>query len=141
MVAPPPYRRCLEILSQNFAICAPTLAQRAAVAAFDARGELEGHVARYAENRKLVVETLLQAGIVDLAPADGAFYVYADFSAFTDDSLGFCREMLKDIFVATTPGVDFDPQHGQKMVRFSYCIPTERVREACRRLPPYLQGL
>lgn len=141
MIAPTAYRRSLEILSQNFAICAPTFAQRAALSAFDAGDELEQHVARYATNRALLVAALRRADILDLAPADGAFYVYADFSALTDDSLTFCRTMLKDIFVAATPGVDFDPQEGHKMVRFSYCIPTERVEEACRRLVPYLAGL
>lgn len=138
MVAPPKYRRTLEVLSQNLAICAPVLSQRAALAAFEAEDELGGHLLRYSKNRTRLLSCLKEAGVERFAPADGAFYVYADFSAFTDDSLSFCREMLSEIFVATTPGVDFDPELGHRMVRLSYCTSSEQVEEACRRLIPFL---
>jgi aspartate/methionine/tyrosine aminotransferase len=138
MLVPPAYERTVEILSQNLAICAPTIAQKAALAALSARDELQVHVGHYRDNRDRLLATLREAGVTSFAPADGAFYVYADFSELTTDSRRFCREMLKDLAVATTPGIDFDYERGQRMVRFSYCLSPEKLIEACSRLGPYL---
>ncbi len=134
MLVPTRYRCAVEALSQNLVICPPTLSQIACAAAFDAYEELDGHVARYAENRRILLDALRGVGITRFAPAQGAFYVYADVSRFTDDSQAFCRRMLNEIHVATTPGIDFDPVRGHRTVRFSYCTSTEAVREAARRL-------
>ena len=78
---------------------------------------------------------LPKAGIDrDRAPADGAFYLYADVGAFTDDSLTFAREMLEEAHVAATPGVDFGSARGRHFIRFSYAGRTEDMAEAARRL-------
>ncbi|HTK34482.1 MAG TPA: aminotransferase class I/II-fold pyridoxal phosphate-dependent enzyme [Caulobacteraceae bacterium] len=130
MIAPEAMIRPVEKLMQNLFISAPTLAQLAAVAAFDAAEELDGHVARYAANRAIVLDALPRLGIERLAPPDGAFYVYADVSPWTKDSVAFCAELLEATGVAITPGVDFDPERGRSTVRFSYAADTASIAEA-----------
>jgi len=134
MVAPEDLLRAIESLAQNLFISPPTLSQHAAIAAFDCRDELEANVARYARNRALLLDELPRAGFSSLAPADGAFYIYADVSAMTDDSEAFCKRMLDEIGVAATPGIDFDPGRGRAYVRFSFSGATEDMAEAARRL-------
>jgi aspartate/methionine/tyrosine aminotransferase len=124
----------VERLAQNLVICPPALAQRAAIAAFDADDELQGHVQRYRANRKVLLDGLARAGIDRVAPADGAFYVYADVDHLTDDSLQICRRWLAEIGVAATPGIDFDPRRGRQTVRFSFAGATADMAEAMVRL-------
>jgi aspartate/methionine/tyrosine aminotransferase len=134
MVLPERLLRSVECLAQNLFISPPTLSQHAAVAVFDCRDELDANVARYAENRRLLLEHLPQAGFAELAAADGAFYLYADVSHITNDSPAFCRRMLRETGVAITPGIDFDPEQGHHFVRFSFAGSGEDMREAARRL-------
>ena len=134
MVVPEELMRPVESLAQNLFISPPTLAQRAAVAAFDCHEELGANVARYARNRALLLEELPKAGFGALAPADGAFYLYADVSPMTNDSQAFCRRMLDETGVAATSGVDFDPERGNAFVRFSFSGATADMAEAARRL-------
>jgi aspartate/methionine/tyrosine aminotransferase len=137
MIAPPTLARGVEKLAQNFFISAPTLSQLAAIAAFDATEELEGHVRRYRENRALVLAALPALGVDRYAPPDGAFYVYGDISHLTDDSVSFCKELLQATGVALTPGVDFDLLGGHETVRISYATSTAAVAEAMQRLTAY----
>jgi aspartate/methionine/tyrosine aminotransferase len=134
MVVPARLLRAVECLAQNFFISPPALAQHAAVAAFQCRDELDRNVARYRENRALLLEELPKAGFDRLAPSDGAFYIYADVAHLTNDSQDFCRRMLADIAVAVTPGVDFDPARGHGTLRICYAGSTETMAEAARRL-------
>jgi len=134
MVLPEALVRSVECLAQNLFISAPTLSQIAAVAAFDCTGELDGHVARYARNRELLLRELPKAGFDRIAPADGAFYVYADVSAMTDDSEAFCKRLLAETGIAATPGIDFDPARGRRFMRFSFAGSEETIAEAARRL-------
>ncbi len=139
MVLPPELVRPVECLAQNLFISAPTLSQMAGVAAFDCTQELDGHVARYARNRALLLEELPKAGFTRLAPADGAFYIYADVSDMTDDSEAFCRRLLEDTGIAATPGIDFDPARGRHFVRFSFAGAESVIAEAARRLIAWRQ--
>lgn len=134
MVVPELLVRPLERLAQNLFISPPTLSQRAALAAFACGEELEGHVARYARNRALLLEGLPAAGFSRFAPADGAFYLYADVSHLTDDSEVLCREILAATGVALTPGIDFDPGRGRRFVRFSFAGATETIVAAIAKL-------
>ena len=134
MVLPEALIRPVECLAQNLFISAPTISQLAAVAAFECRAELDGHVARYARNRALLLEELPKAGLDRLAPAEGAFYIYADVSALTDDSEDWCKRLLADTGIAITPGIDFDPARGRSFVRFSFAGATETIAEAAKRL-------
>jgi aspartate/methionine/tyrosine aminotransferase len=138
MVLPDDLVRPVECLAQNLVISAPGIAQVAALAAMDCGAELDGHVARYAANRALLIEALPKAGLGTLAPAEGAFYLYADVGHLTNDSAAFCARMLAEIGVAATPGVDFDRTRGARTVRFSFCGATEDMAEAAARLTRWL---
>ena len=138
MVVPEDLTRAVERLTQNLFISPPGLSQKAALAAFDCRDELEANVARYARNRSIVQRALPAAGFGALAPCDGAFYAYADVSGLTDDSEAFCQRMLAESGVAATPGIDFDTERGRAFVRFSYAGATEEVEGACAALERWL---
>ncbi|MBY0430557.1 MAG: aminotransferase class I/II-fold pyridoxal phosphate-dependent enzyme, partial [Rhodospirillales bacterium] len=131
--------RSVECLAQNMFISPPTLSQHAAVTVFDCREDLDANVARYRRNRDLLLEELPKAGFDKLAPADGAFYVYADVSRLTNDAAAFCTRMLHEIGVAVTPGIDFDSGRGNRFVRFSFAGATETMAEAARRLREWRQ--
>lgn len=134
LVVPPGLVRTIERLSQNLFISAPTLSQLAAMAAFDAYDELDANVAVYARNRDVLLHELPKAGFDRMAPPDGAFYIYADVSRFTNDAQNFCQRMLAETGIATTPGIDFDRERGHLNIRISFCGSTERTVEVARRL-------
>jgi aspartate/methionine/tyrosine aminotransferase len=138
MVAPSALVRPVERLHQNLAISVPTLSQIAAAAAFDGRDEMEAVKHGYEENRRILVEGLPQAGLTKFLPVDGAFYLYADVSRFTDDSFEFARRMLEQAGVAATPGIDFDPIDGKHFVRFCYAGSAADMREAVARIGHWL---
>src|SRR3954462_10402098 len=107
MVAPDPLVRPVERLQQNLAISVPTLSQVAARAAFEGRDEMEAVKHGCEENRRILVEGLPKVGLDKFLPVDGAFYLYANVSRFTDDSSDFAKRMLEEAGVAATPGIDF----------------------------------
>jgi aspartate/methionine/tyrosine aminotransferase len=134
MVVPRDMLRAVECLAQNLYISPPALSQHAAMAAFFCRDEPDANVARYARNRALLLQELPKAGLARFAPADGAFYLYADVAHLTNDSAAFCRRMLAEIGVACTPGTDFDRARGNATLRISFAGATETMAEAARRL-------
>lgn len=134
LVVPTGLVRTVERLQQNLFISAPAASQVAALGAFEGTAELERNRETYARNRALLLEALPEAGLTKLAPADGAFYLYADVTAFTDDALSFARTMLDEIGVAVTPGLDFDETRGRRFLRFSYAGTENDMAEAARRL-------
>jgi aspartate/methionine/tyrosine aminotransferase len=137
-IAPASLARPMERLQQSLAICAPTLSQRAALAAFDAGEELESIKRGYARSRSLLLRQLPRIGLPLFAPPDGAFYIYADVSHLTTDSVRFCTDMLEEIGVAVTPGVDFDRARGASTLRISYAGPPEEVALGVERLSAWL---
>lgn len=134
LIVPEPFVRVVERLQQNLFISAPTLSQLAAIGALESEDELEKNRQVYAENRAYLLEEFPKIGLGEMAPADGAFYVYVDVSRYTNDSRAFALEMLEEIGVATTPGLDFDEKQGHRFLRFSYSRRPEEIREAIRRL-------
>lgn len=134
LVVPEDLIRPVECLAQNLFISPPTLSQRAAVAAFDCHEELQANLRRYTDNRALLLRELPLAGFGDLAPSDGAFYIYADVGNRTNDSQEFCARILRDTGVAITPGLDFDAVRGNRTVRFSFAGTTEEVAAAAEAL-------
>ena len=134
MVLPPDLLRPVECLAQNLFISPPTLSQAAGTAAFDCRAELDEYVAAYGRNRALLLKELPRAGFDNLAPADGAFYIYADVTQRTNDSDAFCKRMLAETGVAATPGIDFDPARGNRFVRFSFAGSEADIAKAVERL-------
>ncbi|MCW2791032.1 MAG: aminotransferase [Nocardioides sp.] len=141
MLVPEGLRRAVDVLTGNFTICPPVLGQRACLAAFDdaSYAELDGHVARYADNRRLLLDGLPELGITRLAPADGAFYVYADVGHLTDDTMRFCHDLLARTGVAVAPGIDFDTLAGGRFVRLSFAGPGADIERALERLSTALQ--
>lgn len=140
MLVPERLRRAVDVLTGNFTICPPVLAQRAALAAFteEASAELDGHVTRYAANRSRLLEALPRLGLERLAPADGAFYVYAHIGHLTEDSMAWSRALLADTGVAVAPGIDFDTHAGGRFVRLSFAGPPGEIEEGLRRLSTWL---
>ena len=100
--------------------------------------ELQGNLAVYAENRRLMMQGLPRAGFTRIAPPDGAFYVYADVSEFTQDSRAFAAEILEEAGVAVTPGLDFDEARGAQTLRFSYARSTQDIVEGLARLQAFM---
>lgn len=134
MVVPDRLVRIVERLAQNLYISAPAASQIAALGAFNGMEELEANKRVYAENRELLLAGLPKAGFDRIVPADGAFYLYCDVSHLTDDSPAFAAQMLNDVGVAVTPGLDFDAERGAQYLRFSYAGATNDMAEAIKRL-------
>lgn len=134
MVVPASMLRAIECLTQNLNVAPPTLPQIAAPCIFDHLDLLDELVAGYARNRAVLLDGLPKAGFSKLAPADGAFYIYADVSHLTDDSQAFCARILEETNVAIAPGVDFDPVRGHHFVRLSFAGPTADIQAAVERL-------
>jgi aspartate/methionine/tyrosine aminotransferase len=139
MVVPEPMVRPIERLQQNLAISVPTLSQIAAQAAFDGGTEMETVKHSYEENRRILTEGLPNAGLDKFLPVDGAFYLYADVSRFSNDSHSFAKEMLEEAHVAVTPGIDFDPVYGKAFVRCCYAGSPDEMREAVARIGRWLK--
>jgi aspartate/methionine/tyrosine aminotransferase len=134
LVVPEALVRPIERLAQNLYISPPTVAQVAAIGAFDGIDELEANKRVYAENRALLLDALPKVGLAGILPADGAFYLYVDVGDLTADSVAFTKQMLDDIGIAATPGLDFDAERGARYVRFCYAGTTADMAEAVRRL-------
>lgn len=141
MVVPERHVRAIERLSQNMFICAPHASQITALAAMDCEEELTANLAVYAENRRLLIEGLPKAGFKNVAPPDGAFYIYADVANITSDSLAFSKDVLSRAGVAVTPGLDFDKERGATTLRFSYARATTDIVEGLARLECYMRNL
>ena len=140
LVVPEELVRPMERLAQNLYISPPSISQIAALGAFEGLEELEAIKAGYAANRALLLNELPAAGLTSILPADGAFYLYVDVSDLTSDSAAFAKRMLKEVGVAITPGIDFDPVRGHRFVRLSYAGPHAAMREAAKRIKGWLKG-
>lgn len=122
----------------NLFLTPPSLSQHAGLVAMDCRDELERNIATYTRNRELLLAALPSMGLGRIAPPDGAFYIYADVSDYTDNSMEFCLQLLEATGVATAPGIDFDPVEGNRFVRFSFAVSTPEIEEAILRIGPWL---
>ncbi len=136
MVLPEPLRRPIERLAQNLFICPPHVSQVAALAALspEADAELEARRAVYAANRALLFDALPSFGVGRAAPCDGAFYLYFELPEGAPDSAEWCRALLHEAGVATTPGRDFDPVRGGRSVRLSFAGSEATVRKGAERI-------
>ena len=140
MVVPPSLVRAIDRLQGNLAISVPTVSQIAAEAAFDGRPEMEAVKHGYEENRHILLQGLPTAGLNRMLPVDGAFYLYADVSQFSSDSLEFARGLLAETHVAVTPGLDFDPINGRHFIRLCYAGSREDMHEAISRIGNWLKA-
>ena len=138
IVVPNKHIRQFERLAQNMFICAPHISQIAALGALDAHHELNQNLQTYKTNRAMLAEQLPNLGLAKFAPPDGAFYFYVDVSEYTDNSVNFANEILEEVNVAVTPGIDFDPDRGLKTIRLSYACSTPDLKEGLRRLNNFM---
>ena len=137
LVVPPELTGAARARMGNLFLTPPVLAQHAGLIAFDCREELEGHLANYARNRELLLAALPRLGLQQIAPPDGAFYIWAEIGHMTNDSLSFCRQLLQETGVATAPGVDFDPADGGRYIRFSFAVSPAEIETAIERMVPW----
>ena len=140
MVVPEDHVRQVEKVSQNLFICPPHVSQIAALAALDAKDELNENVKVYKKNREILLKELPEAGFTTFSPPDGAFYIYVDISKFSTDSLNFCKKVLDEAGVAITPGLDFDQKRGSSTIRFSYARSTEDIIEGAKRIKKFMSN-
>jgi aspartate/methionine/tyrosine aminotransferase len=139
LVVPPHLVKSFNEYKENLFLTAPSLAQHAALAAMDAREELDAHYRTYAANRAFLLTELPRLGIHKIAPPDGAFYIYADISHLTNDSYAFCEQLVKQTGVAIAPGIDFDPEEGHRFIRFSFAVSEAEVRSAITAFAEWLK--
>ena len=143
LVAPPEVVPEMDKLAQNLFLAAPTLAQHAALTAFDAENIaiLESRRREFQRRRDYLLPALRETGFDVPVTPDGAFYLYADCSQFTDDSYRFAQDLLEQAGVAVTPGIDFGTHQPERHVRFAYTTSLENLQEGVRRLREYLSIL
>lgn len=129
-------------LAGNVALCPPALSQHAAIAAFTPKGyeSAQQDVARYRESRQMVLDRLPELGWETVAPADGAFYIYANIAHSNMDSVTWCAKLLDSAGVAVTPGTDFDGVDGQNWIRLSFASAPEVVSQALDRIIAWQNG-
>jgi aspartate/methionine/tyrosine aminotransferase len=139
LVLPEHLIRRVECLQQSLAISVPYLSQLGAEAVFGAQEELQAVRGDYARNRDILLNELPAMGLDRFLPPDGAFYLYADVSRFSENSLEFCAKLLEATGVGTTPGVDFDRRGGKSAMRLSFAGPERDIVEAMRRLKAWLR--
>ena len=148
MILPDDLLEITERLAQNLYIGPSRPMQEGAMVAFDDYDTLDQNVLRYRENRDVLLRDLPPEFLGDMAPANGAFYIYADLTQLSQkvlSSVDFADALLVDAHVACTPGVDFDQELGHQHLRLSYAGSTDDMLEASRRinrwLPSYLKNL
>ena len=134
MVAPQSLVPAIEKIAQNFFVSPSALSQKAAIIALNCRNELDLYVEAYRRNRATLLEALPDVGFTNMPTADGAFYLYADVSSISNDSAKLCEKLLREIGVATTPGIDFDPVQGHMYVRISFAGEERSIIRATERL-------
>ncbi len=142
VVAPEAYVPELDKLAQNIFLAAPTPAQYAALAAFEpeTRAILDQRREDFRERRDFLLPALRDLGFEVSAEPDGAFYIYAGCSRFSQDSEAFCADLLERAGVAITPGTDFGHHHARTHVRFAYTTSMAQLEEGVRRLQAFLAG-
>jgi aspartate/methionine/tyrosine aminotransferase len=138
LVLPEDLVRPVERLAQSLFISPSSIGQHAAIGALAAAEELDRRVQAFARNREVLLEALPAMGISEIAPPDGAFYLYADISRFGLDAVTFCERLLADTGVAITPGNDFDAERGSRFVRLSFAGSAASIDAAIERLSPWL---
>lgn len=143
LVAPEAYLRSIDKLAQNIFLAASTPAQHAALAAFEPAtlAILDQRRNEFQARRDYLLPALRELGFIISGTPQGAFYLYADCSRFTDDSYRFVYEVLESVGVAITPGIDFGFNKPERHVRFAYTTSLERLREGVRRLGKHLTPL
>jgi len=140
LVVPPGYQREIDKLAQNIFLAPSTLAQYAALAAFDDESIqiLESQREEFRRRRDFLIPAIKELGFELLVEPEGAFYLYADCSQLTDDSFEFCHALLQQAGVAITPGKDFGSNQSQRYVRFAYTTALEQLEQGVEKIRGFL---
>jgi len=140
LVAPGSSVADLDKLAQNLFLAASTPAQYAALVAFESDNIaiLEARREEFRARRDYLLPALRELGFDIPVTPEGAFYLYADCSRFTDDSFRFSQQLLEVAGVAITPGIDFGNHRPERHVRFAYTTSRENLEEGVRRLKDFL---
>ncbi len=138
IIVPKEHIRVVERIQQNMFICASHASQILALGSFESKNELEKNLETYRENRKILLSALPEMGFNNIAPPDGAFYLYIDISEFSSDSYDFTIKMLNIGGVAITPGIDFDPIKGKSKIRISYARSTPEILKGIKRMKIFM---
>ncbi|MFA5704154.1 MAG: pyridoxal phosphate-dependent aminotransferase [Advenella sp.] len=143
MIVPEDIVPAVEKLASSLCICPPTLAQHAAITCFtdEAMAIYEKRRLAFKERRDYLLPELERLNLKVPVVPDGAFYIYADISHYSDNSETFARDLLNETGVAVIPGLDFGPEHASRMIRISYATGLDRLKEAIARMAPFLQKL
>jgi len=139
IIVPKDKVRHAEMIAQNFFISAPTLSQYGALEAFD-NTYLVQIKEEFKQRRDFLYTELSQLFEIDAKP-EGAFYIWANISKYSNDSFTFAKALLENIHVATTPGIDFGNNGTNHYLRFAYTRNIEHMREGINRLKAYLKTL
>lgn len=142
MIVPEDMIAPVEKIAASLAICAPTLAQHAALACFsaDALRTFEHRREAFKQRRDYLLPEFERLGLKVPVKPDGAFYIYTDISDLGTDSASFSQRLLLEAGVAAVPGLDFGPAHGRHTMRFSYATGLDRLEEAIARMGKLLRG-
>jgi len=142
LIAPAAYVDAVDRLAQNIFLAAPTVAQHAALSAFEPETMqiLASRREAFKARRDYLMPALQQLGFEITTKPPGAFYLYADCSRFTEDSHAFVLDVLEKAGVAITPGCDFGDHRANQHVRFAYTTAIENLREGVARLKGYLSS-
>ena len=138
IIVPKEHVRVVERIQQNMFICASHASQILALGSFESKNELEKNLETYRENRKILLSALPEMGFNNIAPPDGAFYLYIDISEFSSNSYDFTIKMLNIGGVAITPGIDFDPVKGKSKIRISYARSTPEILKGIERMKIFM---
>jgi len=140
VIAPREYIRAMQIMQQNFFICASSFAQEGGIAALrDCDREVQEMCKIYNERRLYLLGRLKQMGIATRHNPSGAFYALANVKKYSDDSYKFAFEILENAKVAVTPGIDFG-SNCEGYIRFSYANSLDNIKEGLNRLEAFLQS-
>ena len=136
LVVPDEFVTVIDNLAQNIFLAAPTPAQYAALAAFKPESIeiLEQRRIEFKARRDYLLEALPELGFTIPVTPEGAFYIYANCEAITDNSFEFAEQCLEQVGVAVTPGIDFGANQAEKYIRFAYTTSLDNLKEAIRRL-------
>ncbi|MGD8560272.1 MAG: pyridoxal phosphate-dependent aminotransferase [Gammaproteobacteria bacterium] len=143
LLVPPGYEQHVNKLAQNIFLAPSTLAQHAALAAFDpdTLAILEQQRQQFQRRRDFLAAAIEELGFRLLVQPEGAFYLYADCSQMTDDSFDFCHQLLTRGGVAITPGKDFGAHKSEQYVRFAYTTSLDQLEEGVERIHRFLRQI
>ena len=140
VIAPKPFIRSIQKVTQNFFISANAVVQKAGIAALKDCGDDVARMKKiYNERRQFMIRRLKEMGFGITVEPTGAFYIFANAKHISNDSYGLAFDILEKAHVGVGPGIDFG-ENGEGYHRFSYASSIEKIAEGMDRLERYLSN-